>query len=124
MIKTLLLVGLGGGIGSVLRYLISVLVNKYNVSLFPWATLVVNLLGCLIIGVILGLFEKQILVNTSFKHLFIVGFCGGFTTFSAFAAENFNLLQSGNTLMALTYVLASVVGGLLALWLGWMMVKL
>lgn len=63
-------------------------------------------------------------MNPDFKNLFIVGFCGGFTTFSAFAAENFNLLQSGNTLMALTYVLASVVGGLLALWLGWMMVKL
>lgn len=123
MIKNILLVGLGGGVGSILRYLTSVLVDKYFQSLFPWATFVVNIIGCLIIGVLLGFFERQQLANPEMKFLFITGFCGGYTTFSAFAAENFNLMQSGQTWIAILYIATSVLIGVFSVWLGMSLIK-
>lgn len=118
------MVGLGGALGSILRYLTAVLVNKYFQSTFPLATFAVNILGCLIIGVLLGLFERQYLTNPDFKLLLITGFCGGYTTFSAFSAENIQLLESGQTLTAFLYIGASIFIGLFALWLGLSIVKL
>src|SRR5690606_31151778 len=103
MFKTLLIVGLGGGIGSAFRYLTSVLTDKYIQTSFPWATFLVNVIGCLIIGILVGVFTKQQLQHTELKLLFITGFCGGFTTFSTFALENIKLFQSGNSLLALLY---------------------
>src|SRR5690554_173361 len=123
MLKTLLIVGLGGGIGSIFRYLTSVLTQKHVQSLFPWATFLVNVIGCLIIGILVGLFAKQQIENTDLKLLFITGFCGGFTTFSAFALENIKLFQSGNTLLALLYIALSVILGVLAVWTGMMITK-
>ncbi|MDY0216782.1 MAG: fluoride efflux transporter CrcB [Bacteroidales bacterium] len=124
MIRTILLVGLGGGLGSIFRYLTSVIVTKYFQTNFPWATFAVNVLGCLVIGIILGLFERQQLSNPDLKFLFIVGFCGGFTTFSAFASENIHLLQSNNTLTAFLYIATSVLLSLFAVWLGLTLTKL
>jgi CrcB protein len=118
MIKNLLLVGLGGAAGSMLRYLTSVLVNKYTTVLFPWATFTINILGCLVIGFLVALTEKQPWAGDGFKYLFITGFCGGYTTFSAFANENFSLFNGGHSVTALTYIAASVVCGLLAVWAG------
>jgi len=123
MLKTLLIVGLGGGIGSIFRYLTSVLTQKHVQSLFPWATFLVNVIGCLIIGILVGLFAKQQIENTDLKLLFITGFCGGFTTFSAFALENIKLFQSGNTLLALLYIALSVMLGVFAVWIGMLLVK-
>ena len=118
MIKNLLLVGLGGAVGSMLRYLTSALINKYCTSLFPWATFTINMLGCLLIGFLVALAEKQPWAGDGFKYLFITGFCGGYTTFSAFANENFGLFNGGHTVTALLYIMGSVVCGLLAVGAG------
>ena len=123
MTKAILLVGLGGGVGSILRYLTSVVVTKYFQSNFPLGTFVVNILGCLIIGILIGLFDKQQLPNPDLRLLFITGFCGGFTTFSAFAAENINLFQSGHSLTALLYIGASIFVSLFFVWLGMVVVR-
>jgi CrcB protein len=123
MFKSLLIVGLGGGIGSCFRYLTSVVTHKYIQSAFPWATFLVNVIGCLLIGVLIGFFAKQQVENPALKLLFVTGFCGGFTTFSAFALENLKLFQSGNSLLALLYIASSVLLGILAVWAGMMIMK-
>lgn len=123
MLKTLLIVGLGGGIGSVFRYLTSVWTQKLVQSAFPWATFIVNVLGCLIIGILVGFFTKQQIENSDLKLFFVTGFCGGFTTFSAFALENMKLFQTGNSLLALLYIALSVIVGIFAVWTGIMIMK-
>lgn len=115
--KTFLLVFFGGGVGSVLRYLTSVITQKFYNGTFPIATLTVNVIGCLIIGIMVGYFEKMN-INPDLKFLFITGFCGGFTTFSAFSMESISLIQNQQTTLAITYVLLSVVLGLIAVWAG------
>jgi len=123
MVRAIILVGIGGGIGSIFRYLTNVFVAKYFQTIFPLATLLANILGCLLIGILLGFFERQQLSNPDLKFLFITGFCGGYTTFSAFASENINLFQSSNSLVAFLYIAVSVLVGLLAVWLGLMLTK-
>jgi CrcB protein len=123
MLKTLLIVGLGGGIGSCFRYLTSVVTHKYIQSAFPWATFLVNVIGSLLIGVLIGIFTKQQVENSELKLLFVTGFCGGFTTFSAFALENIKLFQSGNSLLALLYITLSVLLGIFAVWTGIIIMK-
>ena len=118
MIKTILLVGLGGGIGSILRYLSSVFVHKYYNTAFPAATFLVNVVGCFLIGILVSMVEKQAWADNNFRYLFITGFCGGFTTFSAFAHENVNLLNNQQALIAFAYIASSVIIGLFAVWLG------
>ena len=122
MIKQLVLVGLGGGIGSILRYLTSVLTAKYYTNAFPLATFITNILGCFAIGLLIGYFSNANTDN-NLKLLFITGFCGGYTTFSTFAAENISLLQHQNYLTLITYTLASVLVGFLAVGLGLMITK-
>ena len=124
MIRAIILVGVGGGIGSIFRYLTSVLVNKHFHPVFPWATFIANILGCLIIGLLLGLFERHQLTNPDLKYLFITGFCGGYTTFSTFATENMDLFQTGNSLMAFLYIASSILVGILAVWLGMFFTKM
>ena len=123
MVRAIILVGIGGGIGSIFRYLTNVFVAKYFQTIFPLATLLANILGCLLIGILLGFFERQQLSSPDLKFLFITGFCGGYTTFSAFASENINLFQSNNSLIAFLYIAVSVLVGLLAVWLGLMLAK-
>ena len=123
MIKSILLVGFGGGIGSIFRFLTSMYISKFFPSKFPIATLVVNFTGCLLIGMLLGYCEKNNLVNSNLKLLFVTGFCGGYTTFSAFGYENIHLFQNNNSLLAFAYIGASLIFGLLAVWLGLFIVK-
>ena len=123
LLRSLVLIGLGGGIGSMLRYLTSLWVGRCFPHHFPLATFVVNMAGCLLIGVLFGLFERHVPSTTGLRAFFMTGFCGGFTTFSTFALENVNLLQSGHAWLAFAYVAASVVIGLLLVWLGISMVK-
>lgn len=118
MVKSVLLVGLGGGIGSILRYLTTLLVNRFWGNAFPLATFSINIAGCFIIGILAGIAAKQPWADDSFKLLFITGFCGGYTTFSAFALENLNLMQNGNSPIAILYIALSVVSGVFAAWLG------
>ena len=118
MIKAILLVGLGGGIGSILRYVSSVFINRHFNTAFPLATFFVNIVGCFLIGILVSLVEKQPWADNNFRYLFITGFCGGFTTFSAFAHENISLFNTQQTLIAFAYIAASFIVGLLAVWLG------
>lgn len=118
MIKNLLLVGLGGGIGSMLRYLSSMAAIK-ALSLHNNAgTFFVNIAGCFIAGLLIGFFESKGVLTHEWRLLFITGFCGGFTTFSAFSAESVHMFQSGNVAQAVIYISASILAGLGAVWLG------
>ena len=109
MIKTLLLVGIGGAMGSVVRYLTHWLTSKYFQSTFPLSTFLVNILGSLLIGLFIGYLGKYFPENHPLKFLLIVGFCGGFTTFSSFALENYNLLQNNNQITAYIYMATSII---------------
>ncbi len=122
MLRTLILVGIGGAVGSVLRYLTAVLTNRLCSSDFPFATFAVNLAGCLLIGILLGFAEKYQVLNANLRNLLVTGFCGGYTTFSAFASENVNLLQQGHMLTAIVYMAGSIFLGLFAVWLGFRLV--
>lgn len=106
--KSLLLVGLGGFIGSIARYYTQILFNKILPGNIPFGTLTANVLGCFIIGIVFALGLKQGILSTEWKLILAVGFCGGFTTFSSFSLENFLLLQSGQYLALTIYFLSSV----------------
>jgi fluoride exporter len=124
MIRTIFLVGVGGAIGSICRYLTYIFISRHYPSVFPFATFTANILGCLIIGILFGLFERYQLINTDLKFLLITGFCGGYTTFSTFSSENLALLHAGNYFTAITYIFISVLTGLLAVWGGIMITKI
>ena len=112
MIKSIFFVGIGGAVGSVMRYLLGVLGAHYLKGTFPIATFITNFLGCLIIGLLIGYFGKSNEINPQLKLLLITGFCGGFTTFSTFAAENVQLLENGNYWLLLGNVVGSVILGI------------
>ena len=115
MLKQILLVALGGGAGSVLRYLSTELTHKYYSMSFPLATFIVNMVGCFCIGMLVNLIPAQ---STSLRYLLIIGFCGGFTTFSTFARETLDLMQADQLLHAFLYTIASCVIGISFVWLG------
>ncbi len=115
--KQAFLVFLGGGIGSCLRYFISKSLNPV-ISNFYLGTFLVNVLGCLFIGLILGYALKESLLSQNYVLLLATGLCGGFTTFSAFAFENFNLLKNGDYLGFTFYTVGSLLTGILAILIG------
>lgn len=121
--KTIFYIALGGGLGSVLRYLTSVVMNKYVQATFPYATFVTNIIGCLLIGLFFGYLEKQNAVSQDLKFFLITGLCGGYTTFSAFSHENVQLLQNNQILIAFLYISLSVFLGLMATWTGLIIAK-
>lgn len=121
--KDILMVGLGGGVGSVARFLCQRFVHTWYPHAFPFGTLIVNFLGCFLIGLLLGLMEKGSIVKPEWKLLLVTGFCGGFTTFSAFAAENIQLLRDGRLFYFTMYTVGSVVLGILAAFAGLSLVK-
>lgn len=123
MIKSILLVGLGSFCGGALRYYISTLMKSVCNQGFPWGTLLVNLAGCLLIGVLFGLFGRVGSQSNYWCLILTAGFCGGFTTFSAFANESLQMLQRGNTLNLIIYILASVIVGIALVALGYWIVK-
>jgi len=123
MLRTILIVGTGGFIGSALRYMIHVLVEKGMTSTFPWATFIANILGCFIIGVVYAFSEKGNLINPELRVFLTVGFCGGFTTFSAFAYNNLNLLKDNSIYYLLLNAGGSLVAGFFAVYLGIVLVR-
>jgi len=117
--KTLLLIGLGGGLGAIARYLLSVGILQLTPGWrFPTGTFAVNLLGCLVAGILLGVMAKQGQFSEEARVFLFVGLLGGFTTFSAFGVETVALLQRGEPGIAALYVSLSVVCGLTLLWGG------
>jgi CrcB protein len=112
MIKTLFLVGTGGFLGSISRFLASRWMQTYFPSAFPFGTFFVNISGCFLIGLIYGFSEKSSLVTTEWKMFLAVGFCGGFTTFSTFANENLALLRDGEFFNFFLYTGLSVILGI------------
>jgi CrcB protein len=122
-LKTIIYIALGGGLGSVLRYLTSVVMNKYVQSSFPYATFATNVLGCLLIGIFFGYLEKQNGISQDLKFFLITGLCGGYTTFSTFSHENVELLQNNQILTTFLYISFSVFIGLMATWFGLVIAK-
>ena len=120
--KHILLVFFGGGIGSVLRYLIGKWLNSSSDGV-PYGTFMANILGSLLIGVILGLASKNNSLTQSQTLLLATGFCGGFTTFSIFAYENHVFLKSGDFTSFALYTIGSFIIGFLAVFLGIFLVK-
>ncbi|MFY8098086.1 MAG: fluoride efflux transporter CrcB [Flavobacterium sp.] len=118
MSKNIILVLLGGGIGSVIRYLISYFFNKYQTTFFPWPTFIANSLGCFLIGLFFAYTLKNNVQSETLKLLLITGFCGGFTTFSTFSLENLQLIQNQNYTLAITYTISSLLIGTIAVFLG------
>jgi CrcB protein len=118
--KTLLLVGLGGGLGSMLRYLVTCFVAS-RITRFPaiWGTFAVNFTGCLLIGIAIGLSERYAWFSPQMRWFVATGICGGYTTFSAFAYENINLMRNGNYVMSLVYILTSVIVCFIATFIGY-----
>jgi CrcB protein len=115
----LLWVGLGGFAGSVLRYLVAGWVQESSRSVsFPYGTLAVNVVGCLLIGVLSQLADARGLLHAEVRLFIFVGVLGGFTTFSTFGYETLNLLRDGEVLIASLNVTANVVLCLLAVWAG------
>ena len=122
-LKILLLIGSGGFVGSVLRYLLSQSVQNKFLSSFPYGTMSVNIIGSLLIGIVYGLVEKGNL-SPEARLFLATGILGGFTTFSAFTLDALNLLQEGLWLESVSYVLLSVVLGVVAAFLGIFIIKL
>ena len=110
IIRNTLFIGCGSFIGGAARYLISVAMKTMSKG-FPWGTLVVNLVGCLVIGLLWGFFSKNFSESSSWALFMTVGICGGFTTFSTFSKEAIIMLQSGNIVGLISYIGVSVIAG-------------
>jgi len=123
-LKAVLFVFAGSGIGGIARYGIQVWVSKNYPSIFPLGTFLVNITGCFLIGLLYALSEKNNLPAPEWRLALTTGFCGGFTTFSAFAFENISLLKAGNPVYAALYILSSVLLGIAAVYLGALIIKL
>lgn len=122
MIKDIVLVGIGSGIGGICRYLISLFMGHAHIG-FPWGTFVVNIIGCLLIGILWGLTSRFQNLPTAFSLLLMVGFCGGFTTFSTFSKEGLTLLQANHYTLFALYTIGSMLLGIMAVSLGYFITK-
>ena len=116
-IKSIIYVGIGGGLGSIIRYLIYVYMPFQIGKNFPWPTLAVNILGSLFIGIIYALFQKNQLTSPQYI-LIVTGFLGGFTTLSAFSLESVQLLRNQEYLVAILYTISTIALAMLAVLVG------
>jgi CrcB protein len=124
MVKSILIAGLGGFIGTVFRFLISRYIQLTYDTVFPWATLTVNIIGCLLIGVVFGISERSNLLTSEWRIFLTVGLLGGFTTFSTFSNDAFMLLQNKEILRFAMYAGFSFFFGILAVFIGRGLIKI
>lgn len=118
MSRIVFIIGLGGFIGTIARYLSQQLVHKFYPVTFPYGTLAVNLLGCFLIGIFYALSEKGNSLSPEWRMFLTTGFCGGYTTFSTFTYESVNLINDREFLYVGIYASASVIAGIAATFLG------
>jgi len=119
-LRSLLLIGTGGFIGSILRYLLSGYAQQLSKSIqFPFGTLAVNLVGCALVGFLAELADHRGVLAGETRAFLIVGLLGGFTTFSAFGNETMNLLRDGELGLAFGNIIGHIILGLIAVWLGY-----
>ena len=123
ILKFMLIAGTGGFVGTCCRFLINRLFLSFWKLPFPLATFTINILGCFIFGIIIGILSKQGGIDPKINALLIVGFCGGFTTFSTFSFESFSLASNGEFLISFVYISASVIAGFLAIWLAFYLTR-
>src|SRR5450631_103807 len=121
--RPLLYVGIGGGLGSVLRYMLQVFAGRHIPIAFPMGTFLVNFSGCFLIGIFYSLASRYTGFSPEWRLFLITGICGGFTTFSTFSYDGLMLLKQGSYLYFLLYVIGSVVLGLLATFAGAALIK-
>ena len=112
--KLVFIVGLGGGMGSMLRYGMQIFVSRHVPILFPWGTFLVNCSGCFLIGVLYALSARYSWLTVEWRMFMIAGLCGGYTTFSSFSYESISLFRQGAYSYFLMYTVLSVILGLLA----------
>ena len=124
MLKHILLIGTGGFIGSVARYLVSRLNTQVEWLSIPVGTLAVNVLGSFLIGFLIGVSEKSPVLTVELRMFLIVGLCGGFTTFSSFSGENLMLMRNGQFLPLFLYTGLSILLGFTAVYLGYISTRL
>jgi len=122
-VKAILIIWLGGGIGSVFRYLVQLGVSKLVHVTFPAGTFLINITGCFIIGLLYGLVSKYSAITLEWRLFLITGLCGGYTTFSSFSYEGISLFKQGNYTYFILYILLSVVVGLFSTLGGMTIVK-
>jgi CrcB protein len=115
----ILLIAIGGALGSVARYLFSTSLLRMTGSLFPVGTFAVNLIGCVVFGAIAGAAEQRMPLSPELRALLLIGFLGGFTTFSTYAFESFALVRDGQIAAAAVNIVGQVVAGLVGLWIGY-----
>lgn len=124
MIKNILLIGLGGFVGSIARFLVSRLNNRMEWLSIPMGTLVVNVIGSFLIGFLIGISEKSPILTVELRMFLMVGLCGGFTTFSSFTGENLMLMRNGQFLPLFLYTGLSILLGFAAVYFGYISTKL
>lgn len=124
MLRTILLVGSGGFIGSVMRYLVQYYMEKSLTSTFPWGTFIANIAGSFIIGIVFALAEKGNLISAEWRIFLAVGICGGFTTFSSFAYNNLTMLNEKAWGSLFLNVGGNLFLGILAVYAGIILIRL
>lgn len=121
--EKLLFIGLGGFLGSISRYMLSRLVYHSIGETFPYGTLAVNIIGCFLIGLLMSLMNERLFVQPNVRMFLIIGLLGGFTTFSSFSFETFELMRSGQLAAAGANIVFSIVGCVMATWCGYIIGK-
>lgn len=123
MNKIIFLIGIGGFIGSIFRYYLQHIISRFFPTLFPLGTLAVNILGCLVIGLIYGLSERGNVLSPEWRLFLATGLAGGFTTFSTFSIESIQLIKDGQWFSVSLYIAISVIVGIMATFLGLIIIK-
>jgi CrcB protein len=119
-----LLIALGGSIGAVARYGLAGLVQRFTTPYFPFGTFAVNILGCFVFGIIAGLAEHRFVIGPQARAFLLIGVLGGFTTFSSFSFETFQLLRDAEIVRASLNAVGQLVAGLFVMWIGFVLARL